>query len=681
MRTADDLLMGLDPEQREVATALRGPVCVVAGAGTGKTRSITHRIAYGAAIGVYKPNEVLAVTFTTRAAAQMRARLRSLGADGVQARTFHSAALRQARYFWPHVFGGDLPEVTQSKIPLLHAAARHCQTTLDKTAVRDVASEIEWAKVSNVQPAEYPVVGGSAGRAVAGLDAPFVGQLFAAYEEVKRQSNRIDMEDILLCTAALLAEDKRVAAQVRRQYRWFVVDEYQDVNPLQATLLDQWLGGRDDICVVGDPLQTIYSFAGASPGLLTSFGRQHKDATHIALVRNYRSTPQIIGAANDTFSRVDQSLRGVRLQSQSADGEDVRYQGFADEPAEAAAIADRVLALQTHGIPLREMAILYRVNAQSAAYEQALGQRGIAYALRGAERFFERPEVRQAIALLRAAATAETSNDLVGEVITILRTIDYTNKPPAASGATRDRWESLNALVSMARDVAEADAQAGLDQFVADLHGRAANAHAPTSDGVTLSTLHSAKGLEWESVFCAGMQEGTMPSVHASNAAEIEEERRLFYVGITRAKAHLMVSWSRSRKAGGGGSRKPTRFLDPLLPKDHEAARAPRQSGARKVSRCRECNKVLHIAADRKRGRCEDCPATYDEQLYESLRQWRSQQATTQKLPAYCIFTDATLMAIAEAKPEDVPGLSRIHGIGKTKIDRYADEVLGLIRT
>lgn len=679
MLEADDLLIGLDPEQRDVATALRGPVCVVAGAGTGKTRAITHRIAYGAAIGVYKPTEVLAVTFTTRAAGEMRARLRSLGAGGVQARTFHSAALRQARYFWPQVFGGELPEITKSKIPLLHTAARHCQIRLDQPALRDLASEIEWAKVSNVPPGDYPAVSGSAGRAVGGLDAGIVGQLFAAYEEVKRQSNRIDMEDILLCTAALLAEDERVAAQVRRQYRWFVVDEYQDVNPLQATLLDQWLGGRDDICVVGDPLQTIYSFAGASPRHLTSFGRKHDDAQRIELVRNYRSTPQIIGAANDAFSRVDRSLRGVRLQSQKPDGEDVRYQGFPDEPAEAAAIVDRILALQAQGVPLREMAILFRINAQSEAFEEALGQRGVAYVLRGVERFFERPEVRQGIALLRAAAKSETTNDLVGEVTTILGSIDYTAKAPTGSGAVRDRWESLHALVSMAGDLVAADSEATLGDLTADLERRAVNAHAPAAEGVTLSTLHSAKGLEWDAVFCAGMHEGMLPSVHASGAAAIEEERRLFYVGITRARAYLMVSWARSRKAGGQGSRKPTRFLDPLLPKDHEAFRSARPAGKRKVSRCRVCNRVLQIAADRKRGRCEDCPTTYDEGLYESLRAWRSEQAAAQKLPAYCIFTDATLMAIAEARPDGVPGLSQIHGIGKTKLDRYADEVLGLI--
>ena len=679
MHTADDLLAGLDPEQREVATALRGPVCVVAGAGTGKTRAITHRIAYGAAIGMYKPTEVLAVTFTTRAAGEMRSRLRVLGAEGVQARTFHSAALRQARYFWPTVFGGELPELTASKIPLLREATRRCQIGADPATLRDLASEIEWAKVSNVKPADYPALSAAAGRAGGSLDANTTGQVFAAYEDVKRDRGRIDMEDILLCTAALLAEDERVAAQVRRQYRWFVVDEYQDVNPLQATLLDQWLGGRDDICVVGDPLQTIYSFAGASPEHLTSFTRRYPNASRIELVRNYRSTPQIIAAANAAFSRAKSSVGGVRLQSQQNDGEPVVFQGYSDEPAEANGIAKRIKELQLQGVPLREMSILFRINAQSEAFEEALGEHGIAYVLRGVERFFERGEVRQGIALLRGAAKAGSDADLLQEVRTILGTVGYADKAPARAGAVRDKWESLHALVSMAQDLAESNPEATLVDLVADLERRAANAQAPAAEGVTLATLHSAKGLEWDAVFCAGLHEGMVPSVHASTDKEVEEERRLFYVGITRARKYLSVTWASTRNPGGRGNRKPTRFLDPLLPKDHEALKQQRPARQRKVTRCRVCNQVLYAVADRKRGRCEDCPTTYDEDLYESLRGWRSDQATAQKLPAYCIFTDATLMAIAEEQPQDVSGLSRIAGVGKVKLDRYADDVLALL--
>jgi len=675
--TADDLLNALDPEQRAVALALRGPVCVVAGAGTGKTRAITHRVAYGVATGVYKPTEVLAVTFTNRAAGEMRGRLRSLGAEGVQARTFHSAALRQARYFWPQVYGGEFPELTRSKMPLVNEAARRCGVRADAPVLRDMSAEIEWAKVSNVRPTDYARTSVQAHREVAGVDGATLGNVFAAYEDIKRDRNRIDMEDILLVTAAILAEDERVAAQVRRQYRWFVVDEYQDVNPLQATLLNLWLGGRNDLCVVGDPLQTIYSFAGASPEILGSFSRTYPDGERHELVRNYRSTPQIVAAANAVFGR-STKVKGVQLQSQQEPGDPVTYVGYADEVAEANAAANEIVLLHRRGVPYKEMAILFRINAQSETFEEALGQHSIPYVLRGVERFFERAEVRQGITLLRGAArSGQEGGELLSEVKAVLASIGYADEPPTGTGAVRDRWESLHALVSMAADLAEADDAAGLAELVADLDRRATNAHAPAADGVTLATLHSAKGLEWDAVFCIGMHEGMMPSIHAQSDVEVEEERRLFYVGLTRARKDLMISWAASRNPGGRASRKASRFLDALLPAGHEARQTARSPRERKVARCRVCNNIL-APSDRRRGRCEDCPSNYDEVLFENLREWRTVQAGEQKVPAYVIFTDATLQAIAETKPQDVPGLARIPGVGKVKLDRYAEEVLAL---
>src|ERR671921_2136113 len=400
--SADALLEGLDPAQREVATALRGPVRVLAGAGTGKTRAITHRIAYGVACGVYQPTQVLAVTFTTRAAGELRTRLRSLGAEGVQARTFHSAALRQARYFWPKVYGGELPVLVESKLGLLGNAARRNRVGTDQATLRDLASEVEWAKVSNVRPDDYARVAGARGRSVNGQDAATVARVFATYEDVKRDQGRMDMEDVLLCAAALLAEDERVAAQVRRQYRWFVVDEFQDVSPIQAALLDLWLGGRDDLCVVGDPAQTIYSFAGANASYLREFPRKHARTTSVELVRNYRSTPQIVGAANRLLAGTPSA--GVMLRSQQAAGPEVSYVEHADEVAEAEQVAADVLARIDAGTSPREIAVLFRINAQSEAFEEALAARGVPYVVRGAARFFERPEVKQAVTLLRGNA-------------------------------------------------------------------------------------------------------------------------------------------------------------------------------------------------------------------------------------------------------------------------------------
>ncbi len=684
MPDADDLLTGLDPEQREVAQALRGPVSVVAGAGTGKTRAITHRIAYGVATGVYKPTEVLAVTFTTRAAGEMRTRLRALGADGVQARTFHSAALRQARYFWPHVYGGEFPEVTASKFALVAEAGRRINLRTDTALLRDLSSEIEWAKVSNIRPASYVVKAGAARREVADLDHETVANVMSTYEDVKRERGRIDMEDILLVTAAILADDERIAAQVRSQYRWFVVDEFQDVNPLQSTLLELWLGGRNDICVVGDPRQTIYSFAGASPQILTSFARRHEGAERYELVRNYRSTPQIVAAANAVFSKVSTLNEGVRLQSQQAPGNPVTYVGYPDEQAEAAAVASEIVLMHRRGVAYKEMAILFRINAQSEAFEEALGEHGVPYVLRGVEGFFRRAEVRQAVTLLRGAARGgEGGGNLVDEVRAVFSSMGHTDEPPTGAGAVRDRWESLHAIVSMAADLVESDPAADLNALVADLDRRADQAHAPAADGVTLATLHSAKGLEWDSVFCIGMHEGMMPSVHADTPAAIEEERRLFYVGLTRARDDLMISWATTRKRGGHGNRGPTRFLDTLLPANHPARQTAKQPRDRKVSlrssrSCRVCNTVLAVA-DRKLGRCADCPSTYDEELYERLRAWRIAEATEQAKPAYVIFTDATLQSIAEVKPANEAALAAVPGIGPAKLERYAESVLALV--
>lgn len=557
-----DLLNALDEDQRQVAETLHGPVLVTAGAGTGKTRAITHRIAYGVATGEYEPTEVLAVTFTTKAAGEMRERLRELGAAGVQARTFHSAALRQARFFWPHVYGGEFPELVRSKVPLLRESARRLSIDAPQDLVSDIASEIEWAKVNNVRPAEYARLAGDAGRDVPELSAVQIGELYATYEAVKHEAHIMDMEDILLANAAILSEDERVAARVRRQYRWFVVDEFQDVNPLQAALLDLWIGGREDICVVGDPRQAIYSFAGATAEYLTSFDRWYPQAERFELARNYRSTPQILDAANTVFR--ESRPAGVRLRSQTERGQPVVYQEYPDESAEAAEVVGQVKKLHRSGIPYRGMAVLYRVNAQSQAYQEALGAEQIPYSVRGDVRFFDRPEVRKALTLLRGSARAGPStDDVADEVRSLLVSIGYTDQPPHGQGTVRDRWESLHSIMTM---VADLPSGGSLSDLVAELDRRAETAHAPTMEGVTLATLHSAKGLEWDAVFCVGMHEGSMPLVHASSSGELAEEQRLFYVGITRARRSLAISWSAARSSRSKGRRSPSRFLEPLLP-------------------------------------------------------------------------------------------------------------------
>jgi DNA helicase-2/ATP-dependent DNA helicase PcrA len=701
--TADGLLDGLDPEQREVATALDGSVRVLAGAGTGKTRAITHRIAYGVVTGAFAPTEGLAVTFTTRAAGELRSRLARLGAVGVQARTFHSAALRQARYFWPQVYGSELPSLISSKLGLLGEAVGRNRLKASQADLRDLASEIEWAKVSNVRPDDYAALAPRSGRAIEGYDVSTVASVYAAYEEVKRNRQRIDMEDVLLCAAAVLSDDERVAATVRRQYQWFVVDEFQDVSPIQSALLDLWLGGRNDLCVVGDPAQTIYSFAGASADYLLDFPAKFPGTTSITLMRNYRSTPEVIGAANTVMG--PQIGRGaVELKATRDAGPAVTYAGHGDEVEEATAIATEISRLVARGAAPADIAVLFRINAQSENFEEALSERGVPFVVRGVERFFDRPEVRQAMTLLRGATrarrdgtdeagasapsdddTAGEKSGLAGEVAAVLTSMGWSAEAPTTRGNVRDRWESLQAVISMADEIATDHPGVDLAGFVAELQRRADTQHAPVADGVTLTTLHAAKGLEWPVVYCAGMHEGTMPIVYAESPAQVEEERRLLYVGLTRARDALHVSWAAARSPGGRGSRGASRFLDALVGERGRPAASASGSRAKRrtpskasLSSCRVCGRPLTDAKERKLGRCADCPSTYDEQVYDALRAWRRARAAEEQLPAYCVFTDATMTALAEIKPADASELVRVPGIGAAKVDKYGDDILRL---
>ncbi|EYT84116.1 ATP-dependent DNA helicase, partial [Streptomyces sp. Tu 6176] len=549
------MLEGLDPEQREVATALHGPVCVLAGAGTGKTRAITHRIAYGVRAGILQPSTVLAVTFTNRAAGEMRGRLRQLGAQGVQARTFHSAALRQLQYFWPKAVGGSMPRLVDRKIQLVADAAAACRVRLDRGELRDAAAEIEWAKVTQTVPADYALAAAKAGRDTP-RDAAELAQLYSVYEDLKRDRSVIDFEDVLLLTVAILQDRRDVAEQIRAQYQHFVVDEYQDVSPLQQRLLELWLGERDSLCVVGDASQTIYSFTGATPDHLLDFRARHPGATVVKLVRDYRSTPQVVHLANGLLALARGRAADHRLElvSQRPAGPEPEYTAYADEPAEAEGAARRIRDLIASGVPASGIAILFRTNAQSETYEQALADAGVPYQLRGAERFFDRPEVRKAGIALRAAARfggndalLDDTVDLPSQVRAVLSGEGWTPQPPAGSGAVRESWESLAALVNLARDFAAARPGATLSDLVAELDERANAQHAPTVEGVTLASLHSAKGLEWDVVFLIGVAEGMMPITYARTDEQIEEERRLLYVGVTRARARLFVSWSLTR--------------------------------------------------------------------------------------------------------------------------------------
>src|SRR6476469_7602338 len=539
-RSADDVLAALDPEQREVAAQPLGPMCVLAGAGTGKTRAITHRIAYGVHAGALQPQRVLAVTFTARAAGEMRSRLRDLGVAGVQARTFHAAALRQLHYFWPQVIGGAAPEVMPHKAGLVAEAASRLRLQLDRSALRDLAFEVEWAKVSMLTPETYPAAARRAGRDPAGLDATAAARVLALYEEVKTERGVIDFEDVLLVTAGVLQDHPQIAETVREQYRHFVVDEYQDVSPLQQRLLELWLGGRDELCVVGDASQTIYPFTGAPPKHLLGFKTMYPEAHVVKLIRDYRSTPQVVRLANDLLGGrrsggpVADAAWATPLQlvAQRPAGPAPRFTECSDDEAEAATVAVKIRALLDAGTPASQIAVLFRTNGQSEAYEQALASAGIGYQLRGGERFFARKEVRDAILQLRAAtrAVAETAApEPLGQLVRdIVSSLGYTDAAPHSGGALRERWESLAALVALADELAASRGpQFALPDFVNELQERSLAQHAPTVQGVTLASLHAAKGLEWDAVFLVGLSEGLVPISFADTPEAVDEERLL----------------------------------------------------------------------------------------------------------------------------------------------------------
>jgi DNA helicase-2/ATP-dependent DNA helicase PcrA len=650
---AEIVLRGLDPEQQAAAQAVRGPVCILAGAGTGKTRAITHRIAYQVRTGAVPPGQLLAVTFTARAAGELRTRLRNLGAQGVQARTFHAAALRQLQYFAPRVLGGQLPDVVDNPMRLVGNAAARLRLRVDRAELRDLTAEIDWAKAVLAGPDTYAERARAAGRDIP-TTPDTVANVYTEYEQTKRRAGVVDFSDLLMIMAGAMEEYRDVAEEVRARYRHFVVDEYQDVSPLQQRLLDAWLGGRDDLCVVGDANQTIYSFAGASPEHLLGFRRRFPNAVVVRLERDYRSTPQVVALANNLVR--GGGTTDLTLIGQRPDGPEPTFAEYDDEPAEAARVAAECRRLIDAGTSAAEIAVLFRINAQSEVYEQALADVRVAYVLRGGERFFDRPEIREARLLLRGAARADQDGDVLADAVrSVLSGMNWRADQPPPGGTARERWESLSALVSLADDLTATMPDAGLGHLVAELDARAEAQHAPTVQGVTLASLHSAKGLEWDVVFLVGLTDTTLPIQHATTPAQIAEERRLLYVGITRARERLALSWALARSPGQRKGRRPSRFLDGLRPS------VPRDS--------------TPVKKKDKAAR----PEAADAELFARLRAWRRAQAEAQKVPPFVIFSDATLVAIADHHPDTRASLARVSGVGPTKLERYAGPVLAVL--
>ena len=548
----DDILDALDEQQREAALSLHGPTVILAGAGTGKTRTITHRIAYGILRGDYTEQKVMALTYTNKAAGELRGRLRQLGVQSVGAKTFHAAALAQVEYFWREFFGIEAPRVLESKARAIGSAAETLKIKLDPNTIRDIAAEIEWRKYSMLSLEDYRDKIAERPQ-IAGLAPIRNFEIQEAYEAAKVKAKQVDWEDVLLLCTGLLKAEPRALNHVHQQYRFFTVDEYQDISALQQELLDTWLGDRTDLCVVGDPNQTIYSFTGASASFLENFASRYPDATTINLTKNYRSTPEIISIAN----RVRGNQKLEQLEAVRPNGTTPTIRGFETKDDECAWVTERIATALKDGVKASQIAVLYRINSQSEFIENALANAGIEYQVRGGQRYFNRPEIMSAVRLVRAEAASPMQRDMYEGVTAIARSLGWQSIAPDVAGSELEQWEALNSFVQIAEEMPQGST---IQNFATELEERTRSQHEPTKESITLSTIHAAKGLEHRVVFIVGANEGYLPISYAKTDEQIAEEQRLFYVALTRAKDTLCITWHKA-DVNDSRLRTPSRFV------------------------------------------------------------------------------------------------------------------------
>jgi DNA helicase-2/ATP-dependent DNA helicase PcrA len=672
----DRLLADLNAAQLEAVRAVDGPVAIIAGAGTGKTRVISRRAAYAIATGHVPPDQVLVVTFTDKAAGEMGERLRVLGLPGVTARTFHAHALSQLRFFWPlHHDGASLPALLDSKLPFIARIARRLPGHYRFTPAKDLADEIEWAKSRRISPGAYARVASESGREPP-LPVDLFVRSFGDYERAKTRAGRIDFDDLLTETIDLLERDSEAAATVRARKRWFSVDEYQDTNPLQERLLELWAGASGDVCVVGDADQTIYTFAGATPRYLETFADTHPGSRVVELTENYRSTPEILDLANRLLLNAG---RAKHLSSTRASGPRPAIGRHPTDESELAWLAGRVRELIATGTPQSEIAVLVRTNAQLEPIESAMTRAGIAYRIRGLA-FFKRPDVRAAIDLIRRSGPA---GDARGAALATAirsawsRDLGFDADDDARGNEARERAAAIATLGGVLDDLVAASPDLSRDDLVADLARRAAEEQGAADAGggsgrVELVTYHRAKGLEWDAVFLPMLEEGSLPIRQAfDDDAALEEERRLLYVGITRARVHLALTWAERREASAGGAgrsgaRRPSRFLAGLVDQPGRVAERASAPSPRATA-------PAAGSSSRSRDRPPDSP------VMAALREWRGRRARDDDVPAFVVAHDTTLREIAEARPATLAALRRVKGMGPTKLERYGLEILAAI--
>lgn len=664
MKTHEEILLSLDPQQRQVAKQLKGPVCVLAGAGTGKTRAITHRIAYAIATNTVSQSSVRAVTFTQRAALEMKQRLAALGYKQVMASTFHAAALDQLRYFWPQTVGGPLPKLEANSLKPLAKASEELGLKLSLAQLKDLNQEISWARLNTILPEKYPAAVIEHERRVFNFAQPrVIAQLMARFADFKAEAEIMDLNDVLALNLALLKSYPQMAHEVRQRYSYYVVDEFQDVSPLQFQLLKAWLGNSQDICVVGDISQTIYSFSGANPGYLRDFQQEFKAARLIKLEQNYRSDANIVQLANELIATTSAALN---LKPTLMATKAPTLKRYPNEVSEATAIAQEIAERIDAGAKPSDFAVLLRTTWQTEAFERAFQIAQVPYVVKDKEDFFSHPEVKNALSAIRIARGSFRSGDDLELVLAeLLSSLGWSKIPPAVP-QTLASWARLNAIYQLAMTQKTLHPAYDLTRLYQDLIYRLENRIDLELPGVTLASIHSTKGLEWEVVYLAGLSQGLMPISKAKTSLEIAEERRLLYVAITRAKAELNLSYAGAKGSESSRSnRKLSPFLSPLLTADKEVDEV-----------------VLKPPIE---PTLTEAKAPSDPQLDEvqarflKLRKWRTETAKAEGMPAFAILTDTTLLAVAKKNPVNLADLKTIKGFGIIKIQNYGDKVLAVL--